>query len=159
MVPTLVIEHPDGRQTILSQSTAILEYLEEAYPALPSLLPSDPLTRAHCRALYNIIAADTQPLQNPFIMKDFTEDAKQSWGHDVISKGFGAFEAMLQSTAGVYCCGDGVTMADAVLVPMLDRYGVRTGDYPNISEIAGRLAELPAFMQADGKMQPDYPHK
>jgi len=159
LVPTLVIDKPDGSQIVLSQSTAILEYLEEAYSGTRKLLPFDPLKRAQARAIYMTIACDVQPLQNLRILQTLEEPAKTAWGYKYISKGLETVEKMLEKTSGTYCIGDQISFADLAIIPQLNRFGVVTEDYPRIAAIAKRLEALPDFIAADGPNQPDHPSK
>lgn len=157
-VPTLFI---DGRK--LSESMAIVEYLEETRPN-PSLLPADPYLRAKARQLAETLNTMTQPLQNLRVLRkleaDFGADAgqKKAWAAHFIARGFDAFEATLQETSGRYCVGDEVSVADVFLVPQVfgaRRYGVDVERYPSILEIAGRLEALPSFQAAAPENQPD----
>ncbi|XP_039324604.1 maleylacetoacetate isomerase isoform X3 [Saimiri boliviensis] len=119
-VPTLKI---DG--ITIHQSLAIIEYLEETRPT-PRLLPQDPKKRASVRMISDLIASGIQPLQNLSILKkvgevskDLREETHLTWAQNVITSGFNALEQILQSTAGKYCVGDEVTMADLCLVPQV----------------------------------------
>ncbi|CAG8617012.1 7848_t:CDS:2, partial [Paraglomus occultum] len=112
-VPTLII---DGNT--LTQSLAILEYLEETRTEKP-LLPSDPLIRAKVRSLVSAIAIDTQPAQNLRILRQLGDDKSQDWAKHWITWAFEGIEKQLSSTAGNYCVGDEVTLADVCLVPQV----------------------------------------
>lgn len=126
LVPTLVV---DG--DVLTQSLAICEYLEEAYPE-PALLPVDPLERARVRAAAYVIACDIHPVQNLKILNRLRalgvdEDGVQNWARDTIHEGLSAFEALLPEKAGDFCFGDRPGLADLCLVPQLAnarRFGV-----------------------------------
>lgn len=159
LVPTLIIEKGDGTRLVLTQSTAILEYLEEAYPQKKRLLPQDPLLKAKARAIYSTIACDVQPLQNLRILQTMEEPAKTAWGFKVVSQGLEAVEKLLEGSAGTFCVGDQVTLADIALMPQLNRFGVATDTYPKIAAIAKRLEALAEFIAADGPNQPDHPSK
>lgn len=159
LVPTLVIEKADGSRVVLSQSTAILVYLEEAYPQTRRLLPQDPLQRAKARAIYFTIACDVQPLQNLRILQTMEEPEKTAWGFKAVSQGLETIEKLLEGSAGRYCVGDQVTFADIALMPQLNRFGVVTSNYPRIASITQRLEALPEFIAADGPNQPDHPSK
>jgi glutathione S-transferase len=87
------------------------------------------------------------------------EPAKTEWGRKALSEGLSAIEKLLKDTAGKYCVGDQVTLADIALIPQLNRFGVNTDDYPAISAISKRLEALPEFIAADGPNQPDHPSK
>lgn len=121
-VPTL--ELPSG--DFLTQSVAQLEYLEEAHPN-PALLPHDPLLRARCRALCQVINADTAPMQTPFIQKRHSSEADEQllWAQEWITKGFDAFDSLLSSAReqhslnGEFCLGNSISMADLFLIPQI----------------------------------------
>ncbi|KAG9481724.1 hypothetical protein GDO78_010778 [Eleutherodactylus coqui] len=152
-VPALRI---DG--VTISQSLAIIEYLEETRP-LPPLLPKDPIKRAQCRMLSDHITSGIQPLQNLFVLQK-VGDGKLEWAQYFIMKGFQALEMLLQETSGKYCVGDEVTMADLCLVPQVanaDRYKVSMTPYPTISRINEALLQLEAFQVSHPSVQPDTP--
>lgn len=153
-VPTLII---DG--VTLTQSIPIIEYLEETRPG-PALLPKDAIKRAQARALAEVINSGIQPLQNLRILGAFG-DKKMEWGKTVITYGFDAFEKMLATTAGTYCVGDEVTVADLCLIPQCHnaqrRFEVDMSKYPTIVRIKEALEKLPPFITADFKNQPDTP--
>ncbi|XP_076441760.1 maleylacetoacetate isomerase-like [Babylonia areolata] len=152
-VPTLII---DG--VTLTQSLPIIEYLDETRPG-PQILPKDAIKRAQARALAEVINSGIQPLQNLKTLAEFG-DKKMEWGKTVISRGFDAFEKMLTSTAGKYCVGDEVTIADLCLIPQCynaQRFSVDMSSYPTIVRIKEALEKLPAFIAADFKNQPDTP--
>lgn len=157
MVPTLMI---DGN--VLTQSLSILEYLEETHP-LPPLLPSSHVQRAKVREIMQIIGSDIQPVQNLKILNKVAEfagdDAKKAlWAKQIIEAGFDALEAVLRSSAGKYCVGDQVTMADLCLVAQMygaRRFNVDIAKYPIITRIDGTLAEEDAFKKAHPSAQPD----
>ncbi|XP_077319736.1 maleylacetoacetate isomerase isoform X1 [Lithobates pipiens] len=152
-VPALRI---DG--VTLSQSLAIIEYLEETRPS-PALLPRDPVQRARCRMISDHITAGIQPLQNLAVLKK-VGDGSQEWAQHFIRCGFQALEQLLQETAGRYCVGDEVTMADLCLVPQVanaDRFKVDMAPYPTISRINQSLMELEAFQVSHPSRQPDTP--
>ncbi|XP_077123631.1 maleylacetoacetate isomerase isoform X1 [Ranitomeya variabilis] len=152
-VPALRI---DG--VTLSQSLAIIEYLEETRP-LPPLLPGDPLKRAQCRMISDHIASGIQPVQNLDVLQR-VGDKKLEWAQHYITRGFQALELLLQDTAGHYCVGDEVTMADLCLVPQVanaDRFHVDMTPYPTISRINQALLQLEAFQISHPSRQPDTP--
>lgn len=117
-VPTLEI----GKDIYLTQSLAIIEYLEEMFPE-PNLLPRDPFDRAVVRKLSLIITADIQPVQNMRILKKVTEladsAASQKWAHDAIQHGFVALEKELEKYSGEYCFKNQVSIADICLIPQV----------------------------------------
>ncbi|CAI9567253.1 unnamed protein product [Staurois parvus] len=152
-VPALRI---DG--VTLSQSLAIIEYLEETRPS-PALLPRDPVQRARCRIISDHITSGIQPLQNLAVLKRVGEGS-QEWAQHFIRRGFQALEQLLQETAGRYCVGDEVTMADLCLVPQVanaDRFKVDMSPYPTISRINQSLMELETFQVSHPSRQPDTP--
>lgn len=159
-LPTLV-----ANGHVLPQSSAILEFLEDAHPE-NSLLPSDPFARAQVRNLCAIIGCDIQPIQNLAVQNKLTEDVpeeqraakKEAWGRFWIERGFEALEHELTKTATIYCFGDEVTLADLYLQPQVYnaiRFGVDMTKYPTIASISARLGDLPAFQKAHPSRQPD----
>jgi maleylacetoacetate isomerase len=158
-VPTLEFEE-GGRVRRLSQSLAILEYLEERYRT-PALLPDDPLLRARVRMLAEMVNSGIQPLQNlsvlQFVKNDMKGDEKVFAAH-WNARGLTALEAAVKETAGRYCLGDTVSFADIFLVPQLygaRRFGVDLTPYPTLTRIEAACAELPAFQAAHPDRQPD----
>jgi maleylpyruvate isomerase len=160
-VPVLEVEE-DGRVHHLSQSMAILEWLEERYPE-PRLLPADPFGRARVRMLAEHVNAAVQPLQN---------QAPQKWLHarqpglegefvrHFVGDGMRALEAAVAAGAGRFCHGDAPTLADVYLVPQLyaaRRFGVDVEPLPTLLRIERACAELPAFQRAAPGAQPDAP--
>ncbi|KAM9646571.1 maleylacetoacetate isomerase isoform 1-T2 [Trichechus inunguis] len=153
-VPALKI---DG--LTIGQSLAIIEYLEETRPA-PRLLPQDPKKRASVRMISDLIASGIQPLQNLSVLKQVGKENQLAWAQNVISSGFNALEKILQSTAGKYCVGDEVSMADLCLVPQVanaERFKVELTSYPTISRINKMLLALEAFQVTHPCRQPDTP--
>ncbi|CAG8583563.1 2089_t:CDS:2 [Ambispora gerdemannii] len=151
LVPTLII---DGQA--LTQSVAILEYLEETRPE-PALLPKNPIDRAKVRAIVQSIASDIQPIQNLRVVKHSKQD---DWGNYWITSGFRAIEKHLKETSGDYCFGDSITLADVFLVPQVynaNRYQVDLTEFPIIQKINARLNELQAFRDAHPSNQIDCP--
>lgn len=150
LVPVLAI---DGR--VLTQSLAIIEYLEDTRPELP-LLPPDPAGRARVRALSQAIACEIHPLANLRILNRVETlagpDARAAWNRDAIATGLAAVEAMLAlGPTGRFCHGDLPGMADCVLVPQIynaARWGVDYGHLQRISAVADACARHPAFLAA-----------
>jgi maleylacetoacetate isomerase len=154
LVPALVI---DGHT--LGQSVAILEYLEESRPE-PRLLPTDLFQRAVVRQMVQIIAADTQPVQNLRVLNHVEKIGgnKQEWAQHYIALNFTALETLLLRHAGRCCVGDQLSMADVCLVPQLanaNRFGVDLSKFPTITRIGASLAERPEFKAAHPDNQPD----
>ncbi|XP_036887572.1 maleylacetoacetate isomerase-like isoform X2 [Sturnira hondurensis] len=113
-VPALKI---DG--ITISQSLAIIEYLEETRPT-PPLLPQDPKKRVFVRMISDLITSGIQPLQNLSVLKQVGQENQLIWAQKAITSGFNALEQILQRTAGKYCMGDEVSMADLCLVPQVE---------------------------------------
>lgn len=114
-------KNPDRR--FLTESVAILEFLEETFPT-PPLLPSDPFLRAKVRSLVEVINADTQPLQNPSALIYFVPSSDPEHGvkrkaiaQHWIRNGFEAYEKLASHFAGKFSCGDSLTLADLALIP------------------------------------------
>lgn len=159
LVPTLVTE--SGLQ--LNQSLAIIEYLDTLVPN-PRLIPQDPESAALVRALSLDLAADLQPITNLRVLQYLTstlgqaDATRQAWIQHWTAHAFSAIERRLAHTAGSYCFGDQVTLADVCLIPQVynaQRFGVDMQVYPQISAVAGELRKLPAFDQARPELQPD----
>ena len=157
LVPAVI----DGDVT-LTQSMAIMEYLEEAYPDHP-ILPADPAGRARVRSLSQIVACDIHPLNNlrvrKYIVEDFglTEDQGRTWQENWINKGFAAYEKMVAGGAA-FSHGDTPTMADICLIPQMfnaRRIKMDLSAYPNLLRIEEACNALPAFERAHPKNQPD----
>ncbi|EDQ91880.1 uncharacterized protein MONBRDRAFT_21180 [Monosiga brevicollis MX1] len=157
-VPALQID-----SNLLTQSVSIMEYLEETRPEIP-ILPRDPVLRAKAsravRMLTEIITSGIQPVQNLRVLRKHGLEHKMEWGKWAITHGFDAFELLVSKTAGKYCVGDEITMADICLVPQVfnaERFDVDMKKYPTITRIHQALAEHPAFVKAAPAAQPDCP--
>ncbi len=160
LIPSL----QDGERTI-TQSMAIMEYLDETRPA-PALLPPDPVARARVRGLALVVACDVHPLGNlrvlQYLEAQYAADAEQraEWSRHWIGAGFDALEQMLAGHAetGRYCHGDTPGLADACLVPQVYnalRWKLPMDGYPTIRRIHAACNELEAFRQAAPEAQPD----
>ena len=156
-----MLEFTEGGQVRrLSQSLAILEYLEERHPS-PALLPADPYARARCRMLAEVVNSGIQPLHNLSVLQRIKNELKaddKAWCAYWIDRGLTAFQAAVQETAGTYCLGDTVSFADICLVPQLygaRRFGVDLGPYEVLTRIEAACARLPAFQAAHADRQPD----
>ena len=160
LVPALV----DG-DLVLTQSVAIIEWLEERYPT-PALLPTDLNDRAHVRALAAIVGCDIHPVNNKRILDalraSFGADdaAINHWCGTWISAGFAALEALLQADTerGDFCFGKAPGLADVYLIPQIEgarRFKVDLAPYPAILAIDQACAQLPAFKNAAPAAQPD----
>ncbi|MEQ9463862.1 MAG: maleylacetoacetate isomerase [Haliea sp.] len=150
LVPALAT----GDGELLTQSVAILEWLEEEYPE-PPLLPQDALGRARVRAMVQAIACDIHPLNNLRVLRylvnelGVSEDAKLAWYHHWIALGFAALEQQVGGEC--YCFGDAPSLADACLLPQMynaRRFGQDLQPYPRLQAIAAHLEQLPAFAAA-----------
>ena len=160
LVPTLV----DGPRT-LTQSLAIIEYLDERHPQ-PPLLPGTPEGRARVRAIALSIACDIHPLNNLRVLRylvrtlGVSEDAKNAWYRHWIDLGLSALESQLAGdpSTGTFCHGDAPSLADVCLVPQLAnarRYAIRLDAYPTLTRIDSSCRAIPAFAQAAPERQPD----
>ena len=160
VVPVLVHE---GQR--LTQSLAILEYLEELRPE-PALVPAAPLERARVRALALTVACEIHPLNNLRVLNYLTQtlavaaDAKNEWYRHWVALGLAAIETELKTSAdtGDFCHGDTPTIADCCLVPQLfnaRRFGCELSPYPTLLAIEARCLALPAFRDAAPERQPD----
>lgn len=158
LVPFLI----DG-DVQLGQSVAIMEYLDETYPAYP-LMPSAPEERARVRQIVNMIACDTHPLNNLRVLNYLEQElgqsktARDAWYRHWIDETFTALEQLLMTTAGVYCVGNEVTLADCMLVPQVynaHRFNMTLDDYPTIARIVANCEQLQAFIKAAPANQPD----
>lgn len=158
-VPTLLIPSSD---VAITQSLAALEYLDEAFPSTPSLLPQDPAKRATARALAQIIAGDIQPPTNMRVLQRVSAlggDATE-WVRDIAGKGLKAYEALASKSAGKFSVGDELTIADVCLVPAVwnaERYGVDLSGMPTVRRVYEEASKVPAVRGAHWKVQEDCP--
>jgi maleylacetoacetate isomerase/maleylpyruvate isomerase len=160
LIPVLEIE---GLR--LTQSMAIMEYLDEKYPQ-PALLPSDAAGKWRVRALSQSIACEIHPLNNLRVLKYLTgtlksdEDTKNTWYHHWVRSGLEAFEKQLhKAETGIFCHGDQVSMADCVLVPQIfnaKRFKVDLNGLARTMQIFDACMALPAFSQAQPSACPDF---
>ncbi|XP_052276214.1 maleylacetoacetate isomerase-like isoform X2 [Dreissena polymorpha] len=147
----------------LSQSMAIIDYLEDLYP-IPSINPKDPIKKAQARALAELVTSGIQPIQNLSVLQKVSEsqEGRAEWARFWIDKGFRAYEELVQRTAGKYSVGDEVTIADVCLVPQLynaNRFNVDMSRFPTITRIIVELSKLDAFKAAAPEVQPDTPEE
>jgi len=160
LVPAL-----DDAGRILTQSLAIIEYLDEVHPE-PKLLPSDPLDRAYVRALSQIVACEIHPLNNlrtlKYIRKTYglDDDGVNAWYRHWIAEGFEMMESFLKRERkhGKFCFRDQVTMADCCLVPQVfnaQRYNCDLNPYPAVMRLHEECMKLEAFIAAQPSRQPD----
>ena len=161
LVPALQLDSHD----VLSQSVAVLEWLEEQYPS-PALFPADALGRARVRAFVNVIACDIHPICNLSVTNHLKtefgadQDAILGWYRQWMSRGFEALETLAASTQGTFCMGDSVSLADVCLIPQLynaNRFGIELGPYPTLAAINTHCLTLEAFQSAAPEQQPDSP--
>ena len=160
LVPALELD--DGRQ--LSQSMAIIEYLDETHPQ-PPLLPADAVGRAQVRALAQLIACEIHPLNNLRVLKYLVrelkveEEAKNAWYRHWVRDGLEKYEQELQRLpAGRYSFGDTPTLADCCLVPQIfngQRFNVDFGGLPRTMGAFEACMQHPAFQQAQPSACPD----
>lgn len=142
----------------LSQSLAVIQYIEETRPG-PNLLPTDPKKRAEVRMICDLISSGIQPLQNLYVLQKIGAE-KLQWAQHFINRGFEALEPILKKTAGTYCVGDEVSMADICLVPQVynaNRFKVDISLFPTIKRLNQTLMELEAFKVSHPSCQPDSP--
>lgn len=159
LVPAL-----DIGDTVLTQSPAIIEWLEERYPT-PALLPSDALERARVRALAAIVGCDIHPVNNRRILEALRhrfsadEAAIDDWCATWIGAGFDAFEAIVRARGkGPFAFGPQPTLADVYLVPQIEsarRFKVDLTCWPRLLEIDEACSRLDAFRRAAPAEQPD----
>ena len=162
LVPALVTD--DG--TVLTQSLAIVEYLDETVPA-PPLLPREPIERARVRSLAQAIACDIHPIDNLRVLRyllhtvGVEEAQKDAWYKYWIDVGLEALEIAVSRDAatGRFCHGDSPTLADVCLVPQLAnarRVDMDLSPYPTLVRIDAECQKLPAFADAAPQRQPDF---
>jgi maleylpyruvate isomerase len=150
---------------VITQSLAIIEYLEEKFPQ-PALLPADPVGRARVRALALSVACEIHPLNNlrvlGYLSKTLgaSEDEKNAWYCHWVELGLGALEAQLAGhpATGRYCHGETPTMADVLLVPQIfnaQRFNCSLDHVPTVMRIHQACMQLPAFAASAPVEQPD----
>ena len=160
LLPTL-----DDGGNLLTQSLAIIEYLDETHPDVP-LLPGDALGRARVRSLAMLIACEIHPVNNLRILQHLkralgqSEEQTNAWYRHWIAEGLTKFEADLTRTSatGRFCHGDAPTMADCCLAPQVfnaQRYKCDTSAYPATMRIFAECMKLDAFDRAQPAKQPD----
>jgi maleylpyruvate isomerase len=158
LVPTL--QDDDG--AILTQSLAIIEWLDETYPE-PPLLPTDSLQRAKVRAFALVLACDTHPVQNLKVLArlrelGLPEEKVTGWAAWANREGLAACETLIAHEGGPFCFGARPTLADLCLVPQLAnalRFGVDLAAYPRLLKAEAAAKDLAAFADAAPERQPD----
>jgi len=157
LVPTL----QDG-SAIITQSLAIIEWLEETHPE-PPLLPGDPLRRAHVRAFAQALACDVHPVQNLKVLTrlrqlGLPEEQVADWAAWANREGLAACESLIADEPGPFCFGAAPTMADLCLVPQLGnarRFGVEVEAFPRLLKAEAAAKTIKAFADAAPERQPD----
>jgi maleylacetoacetate isomerase len=160
LVPTL-----EDNGKVLTQSLAIIEYLEETHPN-PPLLPKDSVDKALVRSMALVVACEIHPIQNLRVLNyvkatyNQTDEQVNQWAQHWIDLGLSALQEMIvgQSKRGPFCFGDRATLADICLIPQLGnarRYGCDLAKYPTILEIEKNCNAIPAFANAAPEKQPD----
>jgi maleylpyruvate isomerase len=158
LVPTL----QDDRGVILTQSLAIIEWLDETHPE-PPLLPADPLRRAKVRAFAMVLACDTHPVQNLKVLARLRElgladEQVTAWAAWANREGLTACETLIANEPGPFCFGAAPTLADLCLVPQLAnarRFGVDVAAFPRLLKAEAAARDLKAFADAAPDRQPD----
>lgn len=158
LVPAL-----ETNEAVLTQSPAILEWLEEVHPETP-LLPTDPVGRAQVRAMAALVACDIHPLNNLRVLKVLRETfgadqaALDAWAGRWITEGFQALEALIARHGDGWCFGGAPTLADCCLIPQVysaRRFNTPLDDFPRILAVEAKAANHPAFRAAHPDRQPD----
>jgi maleylacetoacetate isomerase len=160
LVPAL-----DDDGTLITQSLAIIEYLDEVHRS-PPLLPGSPRDRAAIRSLAQVIACDIHPVNNLRVLQylrnplGHDEDAVARWNREWMSRGFAALEISIgrYSGDGRHCHGTQVTLADVCLLPQVfnaRRFKLDMTPYPQLAAVASHLETLPAFAAARPEVQSD----
>jgi len=158
LVPTL----EDDSGAVLTQSLAIIEWLEETHPE-PPLLPKDPLRRAKVRAFALVLGCDTHPVQNLKVLArlrqlGLAEEQVTEWAAWANREGLAACEALLADEPGPFCFGAAPTLADLCLVPQLGnarRFGVDVAAYPRLLQAEVAAKAMQAFADAAPERQID----
>lgn len=158
LVPSLAVE-----DLLLTQSLAILEWLDETYPE-PAILPPQTEARAIVRSMANLVCCDIHPINNLRVLnalrEDFgaTETQIQNWIGRWITTGFEALEIQLRTHGGAFAYGDTVTLADCCIVPQVyaaKRFGIDLSHFPLIERVHERCSGIESFQQAHPDVQPD----
>ena len=161
VVPALVLENG----AIITQSVAIMEYLEESDPKSVSLLPDDPIKRAQVRQLVQLIASDCQPLQNLHVLRkirsvahlESDDEARSIWGRPFIQKALEAYNKLISNSMGMFSVNDSVSIADCCLIPQLynaRRFGIKVEEeFPLLVKIELNFQSL--HFEAFNRAHPD----
>jgi maleylpyruvate isomerase len=159
VVPTLETDHGG----VITQSLAIIEWLDEGHPE-PPLLPKNPTPRARVRAFAMVLACDTHPIQNLGVLNrlraaNLPEDFVTQWAADINEQGLTACERLILTERGPFCFGAEPTLADICLVPQLynaRRFKVDMSKFRRLIEAEAACLALPAFKDAVPEQQPDF---
>lgn len=155
----------DTGHGVLTQSSAILEWLEETHPE-PPLLPEDAWARAQVRAMAAIVGADIHPIQNRRVLSylkhefDASQEDIFQWARTWISAGFDALERLVKDAPGKFCFGDSPTLADIYLMPQIynaRQYDLKMDPFPALLGVEEACSKMKAFALAHPKDQPDAP--
>lgn len=163
--PQTLVPALDDGGPLLTQSLAIMEYLEETHPS-PALLPQDRRARARVRSLALLVACEIHPLDNMRVLQyllsqmGHSEEEKNAWYRHWIDDGLAKLEAQLAATPGTaqFCHGNSPTLADCCLVPQIfnaRRLDCDTSHFPTVMRIFDRCMQLAAFERAQPSSQPD----
>jgi maleylacetoacetate isomerase len=163
--PAALVPSLEAEGAVLTQSLAIVEYLEERHPE-PPLLPERAIDRAWVRALALNIACEIHPLNNLRVLRylgqtlGLEEEARTAWYRHWVEHGLAAVERLIERSPrpGDFCLGDGPTLADCCLVPQLfnaRRFGCAIEGFPRMLAIEARCLQLEAFRRAAPDVQPD----
>jgi maleylpyruvate isomerase len=158
LVPAL----EDDKGAVLTQSLAIIEWLDEIHPE-PPLLPKDPLRRAKVRAFAQALACDTHPVQNLKVLARLrelgvSEDKVTAWAGWANREGLAACEKLIADESGPFCFGEAPSLADLCLVPQLAnarRFGVDVNAFPRLLKAEAAAKAMKAFADAAPDQQPD----
>jgi maleylpyruvate isomerase len=163
LAPQGLVPAVETNGAVLTQSLAIIEWLDEQWPA-PPLLPEDSTGRATVRAMAQVVACDIHPLNNLRVLtalrQEFGADeaAVSRWIARWITEGFGALETLVTRHGGRFAYGDTPGLADCCLVPQLfaaERFEVDVSDFPHLLAVGERARQLDAFGRAAPSVQPD----
>jgi maleylacetoacetate isomerase/maleylpyruvate isomerase len=163
VLPTALVPVLRDGDAVLTQSLAIVEYLDETHPE-PPLLPPDALGRARVRALAQDIACEIHPLNNLRVLRylvrelKVSDEAKDTWYRHWVETGLAAVERQLAARPSAFCHGDTPTLADCVLVPQIfnaRRFDAKLDHVPNVMRVFDRCMALPAFESTQPSRCPD----
>ena len=163
LVPALVLTDNQGVERTLTQSLAIIDYLDEMYASTP-LMPANAFDKAIVRAMALTVACEVHPLNNLKVLEylaselDITDSAKTDWYHNWVKQGFSALEQQLAQHSGQFCFGNNVSLTDLCLVPQVynaERFNVDMTPFPNIVRINAHCLTQQAFIDAMPENQHD----